>query len=130
MQQLLVDAFPDRKDFPTAIRKLIRPTKLPDESWTEYYFAKMELLRLCEITGKNAVAVLIHGIQYAPIQSGAKVGRYSTPEALYKDYLATLTTTRGSRERSGQDFSKKREKRQEKPNKYDRKFTIKRGKLS
>lgn len=125
-KQLLIEAFPDHYDFPTAIRKLLRRTKTHDESWTEYYFAKMQLLRQCDISGKNAVAMIIDGIHDNAIQSGAKVGRYTTPEELYRDYLSTLAI---AQERPRYDSLKKHEKRQlEKPIAPEERRIVKRGK--
>nr|CAI5852307.1 unnamed protein product [Callosobruchus analis] len=96
-KQLLIQAFPDHQDFPTNLKNMIFRVKNPGETWTEYYFAKQQLLRQCQITGKNAVAMIIDGISDVTIQSGAKVGRYASPEDLYRGYLSTLENTRHRR---------------------------------
>lgn len=44
----------------------------------------MELLRVCDITGKNAVAKEIESIEDSPIENGAKAGRHSKPEVFLK----------------------------------------------
>lgn len=89
-KQMILDAFPEHRDFPTTLKKMISRKKLNEESWTEYYFAKNELLRSCSIVEKNAVSMIIDGISDPVIQNGAKAGRYETPEVLYKEYLAAL----------------------------------------
>ncbi|KAJ8928461.1 hypothetical protein NQ314_018986 [Rhamnusium bicolor] len=77
-------------DFPSAIKELVKRHKLVQETWTEYYFGKIQLLRQCEKSSKNAVTMLIEGIPDYDIQSGAKVGHYVNPEDLYQEYLSTL----------------------------------------
>nr|CAI5851486.1 unnamed protein product [Callosobruchus analis] len=96
-KQLLIQAFPDHQDFPTNLKNMIFRVKNPGETWTEYYFAKQQLLRQCQITGKNAIAMIIDGISDVTVQSGAKVGRYASPEDLYREYLSTLENTRHRR---------------------------------
>ncbi|KAJ8966104.1 hypothetical protein NQ314_003741 [Rhamnusium bicolor] len=88
---MLLRVFPDHVDFPSVLTELVKRHKLVPETWTEYYFGKMQLLRQCEISGKNAVAMLIDGIPDEAIQSGAKAGRYTNPEDLYREYLSALS---------------------------------------
>ncbi|KAJ8912698.1 hypothetical protein NQ315_012252 [Exocentrus adspersus] len=57
---------------------------------TAYYFGKMELLRTCQITGKNAISCLIDGIQDITTQNAARAGRYVMPETLFEEYLSML----------------------------------------
>nr|CAH7714828.1 unnamed protein product [Callosobruchus chinensis] len=127
-KQLLIQAFPDHQDFPSNLKNLIFRVKIPEETWTEYYFAKQQLLRQCQITGKNAVAMIIDGIPDMTTQSGAKVGRYASPEDLYREYLSTLENTRHRRvnQYTKPDFFRKTDKNRAehpKPNhhKYDSK---------
>nr|CAH7750533.1 unnamed protein product [Callosobruchus chinensis] len=127
-KQLLIQVFPDHQDFPSNLKNLIFRVKSPEETWTEYYFAKQQLLRQCQITGKNAVAMIIDGIPDMTTQSGAKVGRYASAEDLYHDYLSTLENTRHRRvnQYTKPDFFHKTDKNRAehpKPNhhKYDSK---------
>ncbi|KAJ8914198.1 hypothetical protein NQ315_015971 [Exocentrus adspersus] len=76
-----------------------RGKKLPQEDMATYYYSKMELLQLCEITGKKAVSCIIDGLNDPATQNSARAGRYSTPESLYEEYLSTLNERR--RERFG-----------------------------
>ncbi|KAJ8917302.1 hypothetical protein NQ315_002320 [Exocentrus adspersus] len=57
----------------------------------------MELLQLCEITGKKAVSCIIDGLNDPATQNSARAGRYSTPESLYEEYLSTLNERRRER---------------------------------
>ncbi|XP_074029681.1 uncharacterized protein isoform X2 [Leptinotarsa decemlineata] len=89
-KQIIEAAFPDHRDFPSTLRKMSTRIKSPIETWTEYYFSKMELLRACEIQGKNAVAMIIDDITDLVIQNGAKAGRYCDPETLFSEYISSL----------------------------------------
>jgi hypothetical protein len=62
------------------------------ESWSQYYFSKMELIRACELSHKQAVSCVIDSISNDIIQTGARAGRYETPEVLYSSFLSTLVT--------------------------------------
>lgn len=87
---LIGKTFPVHTDYAVMIKKMIKRTKLPTETMTTYYFQKMELLRTCQITGKNAVSCLIDGISNATIQNSARASRYESPEILYEEYLSTI----------------------------------------
>ena len=89
-KHLIQKTFPDHVDFATALKKMTNKVKMPSESMTTYYFEKMELLRTCQIQGRNAVSCLIDGLSSVTIQHGARAGRYSTPETLYEEYLSTF----------------------------------------
>ncbi|KAG5882023.1 hypothetical protein JTB14_023076 [Gonioctena quinquepunctata] len=87
---LIVKTFPDHVDYATVLRKMLNRTKQVDETMTNYYFSKLELLRTCQISGRHAVSCLINGITDVMAQNGARAGRYVTPEALYEEYLSML----------------------------------------
>lgn len=55
---LIKKTFPENIDSATALKKMLNREKSPEESMTTYYFGKMELLRICEITEKIAFHVL------------------------------------------------------------------------
>lgn len=90
-KKLILTTFPDHYDFASMLKKLLARQKQSYESWDKYYFEKMELVRACEIGGKNAVSCIIDGITNSTIETGAKAGRYQTPEELYANYLTTLS---------------------------------------
>lgn len=45
--------FPEHVDYATALRLLLQREKFPQEDMATYYYSKMELLQICEITGKK-----------------------------------------------------------------------------
>lgn len=87
---LIKRCFPDHTNYATLLRTMLNRRKLDTEPMTTYYFGKMELLRSCEISGKQAVSCLIYGIDDSVIQNSARAGRYHTPEALCEEYLSAL----------------------------------------
>ncbi|KAJ8935218.1 hypothetical protein NQ318_012534 [Aromia moschata] len=38
-KQMIINAFPEHRDFPSTLKKMVARKKMHDESWTEYYFA-------------------------------------------------------------------------------------------
>jgi hypothetical protein len=88
---LLVRTFPDHHDFASTLRQVVDLVKQPNETMTQYYFGKMNLLQACNITGKEAVSCLVDGLKDRNLQNGAKAGRYETPENLYTEYLSALS---------------------------------------
>ena len=89
-KNLISQSFPDHTDYASLLTQMLNRQKMPNESWTTYYFEKMEMLRSCDITGKRAISCLIKGINDQVIQIGARAGRYQAPEVLYQEYLSTL----------------------------------------
>jgi hypothetical protein len=87
---LLVRTFRDHHDFASTLRQLVNRVKQSNETMTQYYFGKINLLQACNITGKEAVSCLIDGLTGHTLQNGVKSGRYETPESLYTEYLSTL----------------------------------------
>ncbi|XP_044760406.1 uncharacterized protein LOC123317860 [Coccinella septempunctata] len=86
----IMKTFPDHVDYSKSLRRMLERQKRKNETMTSYYFGKMELLRTCQITGKNAVSCLIDGIPDITIQNAARAGRYVVPEALFEEYLSML----------------------------------------
>ncbi|KAJ8912383.1 hypothetical protein NQ315_014751 [Exocentrus adspersus] len=89
-KDLIVRTFPEHHDFASVLRRQVNRTKLPWETWDEYYFEKCELLRACHILDRDAVSCIIDGMNSKTIETGAKAGRYTTPESLYAEYISTL----------------------------------------
>lgn len=89
-KRLIIKSFPDHSDYATLLHTMLSRTKQPDETMTTYYFEKMELLRGCEIIGKNAVSCLIAGLPEKNIQNAARAGRHDTPESLYEEFLSAV----------------------------------------
>ncbi|KAJ3650016.1 hypothetical protein Zmor_021729 [Zophobas morio] len=90
-KDLFMKTFPEHNDFAHLLKTMIERKKQPDESWAVYYFDKVGLIRACEISEKNAVSCIIDGIDDVVVRTGAKAGRYGTPEALYAEFFTTLT---------------------------------------
>jgi hypothetical protein len=117
----ILQAFPDHRDFATSLRTMLAKRKDETESWSQYYFSKMELIRACELSEKQAVSCVIDGISNDIIQTVARAGRYETPEALYSSFLSTLVaqSTEGQREQQTlqkirptfRDYKSRREER-------------------
>jgi hypothetical protein len=64
------------------LRQLVNRMNRPNETMTQYYFGKMNLLHACNITNKEAVWCLIDGLGDRTLKNGAEAGRYGTPEQL------------------------------------------------
>ncbi|XP_018319869.1 uncharacterized protein LOC108733273 isoform X1 [Agrilus planipennis] len=90
-KELIKRTFPDHHDFSSTLKKLVARVKQRNETMTQYYFGKMDLLHACKIDGKDAVSCLIDGINDRTLQNSAKAGRYDTPERLYEEFLSTIT---------------------------------------
>jgi hypothetical protein len=78
-------------DFASTLRQLVDQVQQPNETMKQYYFGKLDLLQVCNITDKEAVSCLIDGLMDHTLKNGAKAERYETPEQLYAKYLSTLT---------------------------------------
>ncbi|KAJ8937229.1 hypothetical protein NQ314_011984 [Rhamnusium bicolor] len=81
-KKMIIKTFPEFNDYASTLKKIIFRVKSSNETMTQYYFAKMQLLGACDIKGKNAVPLLIDGLRDTTLQIGARAGRFQTPEAL------------------------------------------------
>lgn len=82
-KELIIKTFLDRQDFAQLLKTMLDRKKKSDELWATYYFEKTGLIWACEISEKNAVSCIIDGIDDVVIRTGAKAGRYRSPEELY-----------------------------------------------
>jgi hypothetical protein len=57
---------------------------------TQYYFGKLDLLQVCNVTDEEAVLCLIGRLMGHTLKNGTKAERYEIPEQLYAEYLSTL----------------------------------------
>uniref|UniRef100_A0A6P7H105 Uncharacterized protein LOC114344771 n=1 Tax=Diabrotica virgifera virgifera TaxID=50390 RepID=A0A6P7H105_DIAVI len=73
-KRLILKSFPDHNDYAALLRKMLDRKKHKGETMTVYYFEKMELLRSCRITGKEAVSCLIDGLDENVVRNGARAG--------------------------------------------------------
>lgn len=104
---LIRKTFPENIDFAAILRKMLKRQKQPNESMTTYYFEKMELLRVCEITGKKSVSCIIDGILDPVVQNSARAGRYNSPEELYEQYLFALGVEQNAKPPRDEQFPKR-----------------------
>nr|CAI5854249.1 unnamed protein product [Callosobruchus analis] len=88
-KQMLTNAFPEHRDSPFTLKKMVAREKLPEASWTGYYFGNMKLLKSCKITGENAVAMPIDGIYDTSVQNGANKD-HVTKRLLLWTHLKTI----------------------------------------
>lgn len=91
-KSLILRTFPDVKDFATLLRTMLNRKKRREENWHSYYFDKIGLIKACGINDRNAVSCIIDGINDISVQTGAKAGRYDTPEELYSNYFTALSS--------------------------------------
>lgn len=87
-KSLIKKSFPDHRDYATLLQKMLERTKVGGETMTTYYFEKMEMLKACDINGKNAVSCLIAGLPETNLQNAARAGRYESPESLFEEFLS------------------------------------------
>lgn len=59
------------------------------EPLEQYYYAKLNLLNRCEISGRKAVDCILSGIEDRAIKLGAQAAEFRTPELVLK-YLKTI----------------------------------------
>nr|CAH7766644.1 unnamed protein product [Callosobruchus chinensis] len=78
-------AFPDHQDFPSNLKNPIFRVKTAVTEAVPNYGKKCG--------GHYHLLHIIDGIPDMTTQSGAKVGRYASPEDLYHAYLSTLENT-------------------------------------
>lgn len=87
---MLKTAFPEIDDYADKVEEMMRRKKLPGESFIRYYYEKLALINACEnITGRNAVSCIIHGLSDDNMKNSARTRDCSTPEDLFR-HLSTL----------------------------------------
>lgn len=95
---LLIKVFSQHVDFGAMIYELATRCKLPNESISHYFNAKLALCEKCGIDGTKAVSCILHGLPEELRMKGYSYG-CETPEALYSMFLAeqgTYQEPRGS----------------------------------
>jgi hypothetical protein len=86
---LLQHAFPRCVDYATPLEELVARKKLPNESMTTYYHAKLSLIRQCRLDNEATLSCLIKGLPL-DLQSNARAFQCHTPDELYAGFLAPL----------------------------------------
>lgn len=91
-KEKLKRAFPYRKDYCDMLTEMLRRRKRFDETYTKYFYEKCALLNSCKIEGPEAVSCILGGIDDNVVKTGAKAGKYQTPESLH-EFLNTIGST-------------------------------------
>ncbi|XP_075161385.1 uncharacterized protein LOC142234183 [Haematobia irritans] len=92
-KNLVIQSFPDYRDFAENLKRFVNRVKQPDETMANYYFEKKMLADVCKISGSDAVSCIIDGLPKGSLQIGARAGRFVSPEDLFGHYLSTFPST-------------------------------------
>ncbi|XP_046959643.1 uncharacterized protein LOC124529779 [Vanessa cardui] len=81
-QLKLRKAFPSDENYGRLLEEMLNRTSRNDESLREYFYDKLGLLSMCEITGKKAVDCIVYGISDRSVRNGAQALDSTEPEDL------------------------------------------------
>lgn len=98
----LLRTFPEPKGHVLALERMKARTKRRDETYEVYYFAKLNLLRPCNLTPGQEVDHIIEGITDRVVRCAARGQDYATPEELYQRCLLKYTEEDGRETRHEQ----------------------------
>lgn len=90
---LLIEAFPDGHDYYETLTRMVHRVKLPNESFTTYYYEKTALLNRCNILGPNAISCILGVIEDITVRTAAKASNPAASEDLLK-FLRSCDITR------------------------------------
>ena len=96
-KEMLTVTFPEPRDHASALERMKARTKMYNESYEAYYFAKVALLRLCQLTPWQEVDHILDGITDRVVRYTAKANGYETPEELYQRCLLRFAPEDSSR---------------------------------
>lgn len=85
----LIESFPSHEDYAELLTDMLSKRVKYGESLEEYYYAKLNLLNRCKITGRKAVDCLLHGVDDRAVRVGAKAAQFPEPEQVLK-YFRTV----------------------------------------
>lgn len=77
-----------KKDFAVRVHELLERRKVPTETMSRYYHAKVKLCEACKFKGEDAVSLIIDGLP-EELQALAQATKCVTPEALYTEFLTS-----------------------------------------
>lgn len=98
----LRESFPTRENYADLLNEMLSKRARYGESLDLYYYAKMNLLNRCGISGKRAVDCLIAGIDDRGIRLGAQGAEFIEPESVLK----FLKTVKVGQERNTNDIAR------------------------
>ncbi|XP_075990143.1 uncharacterized protein LOC142985783 [Anticarsia gemmatalis] len=81
-QDKLINAFPHELNYGQCLEDMLKRKSKFNEPVETYYYEKLSLLNLCDISGKRAVDCIIHGISDRTMRSSALALRCTHPEQL------------------------------------------------
>lgn len=103
----LKESFPTRDNYADLLTEMLNKRVRYGESLEIYYYAKMNLLNRCEISGKRAVDCIIAGIEDRGVRLGAQGAEFTEPELVLK-FLKTVKVDRSTNEQlKGKDRDKR-----------------------
>lgn len=85
----LLESFPCREDYAELLTEMLAKKVKYGESLEHYYYAKINLLNRCNISGKQAVDCLLYGVEDRAVKVGAQAAQFRDPKQVLK-YFKTV----------------------------------------
>jgi hypothetical protein len=76
----ILESFPCNEDYAELLTEMLTKRCKYGDSLEHYYYAKVNLLNRCKISGKHAVDCLLHGVEERTVKIGAKAANFREPE--------------------------------------------------
>lgn len=83
-KQKLIESFPCREDYAELLTEMLGKKVKYGESLEQYYYAKINLLNRCKISGRQAVDCLLYGVEDRAVKVGAQAAQFKEPEQVLK----------------------------------------------
>ena len=88
-KECLRHAFPRQHDYAAMVEELVARRKLPGETMTAYFHAKLAMSERCGMKGERAISFIIGGLPLE-LQANARAFKCSNPQDLYSWLLAGM----------------------------------------
>lgn len=85
----LTQAFPSKRNYSRMLKDMLSRRKRPDETYVRYYYEKLGLVNICNISERYAVSCIIDGISEPHVYTAANAGNHADPGSVFS-YLSTL----------------------------------------
>lgn len=99
----MLESFPETQNYAELLTEMLNKKVRFGESLELYYYAKINLLNRCKITGREAVDCLIYGIEDRGIRLGAQAARFTNSEQLLKFFKTVKIGTSKEDNKTGRD---------------------------